>query len=58
MAFKEIIDLASNRAAFKPAEMMYVGHAYQRLSTFIDKVKAHLEQVEQQKNQINTVEGE
>jgi hypothetical protein len=37
-AMKSIIDVASSRGAFKPAEMMTVGQVYNKLSTFLDSV--------------------
>ena len=37
-AMKSIIDVASTRGAFKPAEMMMVGTVYNKLSTFLDAV--------------------
>lgn len=35
-AIKSIIDVASSRGAFKPNEMMAVGQAYNKLTTFLD----------------------
>jgi hypothetical protein len=37
-AMKSIIDIASSRGAFKPAEMMAVGQTYTKLTTFLDTV--------------------
>jgi hypothetical protein len=37
-AMKSIIDVASTRGAFKPAEMMMVGQVYMKLSNFLDAV--------------------
>jgi hypothetical protein len=37
-AMKLIIDVASSRGAFKPAEMTLVGQTYTKLSTFLDAV--------------------
>ncbi len=37
-AMKVIIDVASSRGAFKPAEMVLVGQTYNKLSTFLDTV--------------------
>jgi hypothetical protein len=37
-AMKSIIDVASTRGAFKPAEMMMVGQVYMKLSNFLDVV--------------------
>jgi hypothetical protein len=38
-AMKSIIDIASQRGAFKPTEMIVVGQTYNKLSTFLDSVK-------------------
>lgn len=35
-SFKSIIDVASARGAFKPSEMMVVGQAYNKLTTFLE----------------------
>jgi hypothetical protein len=37
-AMKMIIDIASQRGAFKPNEMMLVGQTYSKLSTFLEAV--------------------
>lgn len=37
-AMKLIIDVASSRGAFKPAEMTLVGQTYTKLSSFLDAV--------------------
>lgn len=37
-AMKSIIDVASSRGAFKPAEMMTVGQVYTKLSNFLESV--------------------
>lgn len=37
-ALKAIIDVASQRGAFKPNEMMTVGQVYTKLETFLDSV--------------------
>jgi uncharacterized protein YfkK (UPF0435 family) len=37
-ALKSIIDVASSRGAFKPNEMMAVGQAYSRLTSFLDTI--------------------
>jgi hypothetical protein len=37
-ALKNIIDVATQRGAFKAAEMEAVGKVYNRLSTFLDSV--------------------
>jgi hypothetical protein len=37
-AMKSIIDIASSRGAFKPAEMMAVGQTYAKLTAFLDTV--------------------
>ena len=38
---KNIIDLASSRAAFKPPEMAVVGQTYNRLVAFLEQVAKH-----------------
>ena len=38
-AMKSIIDVASSRGAFKPAEMMIVGQTYNKLMAFLDGAK-------------------
>lgn len=35
---KEIIDVASTRGAFRPKEMMAVGHVYAKLENFLEAV--------------------
>lgn len=37
-AIKAIIDVASQRGAFKPNEMMTVGQVYTKLETFLESV--------------------
>jgi hypothetical protein len=37
-AMKSIIDVASSRGAFKPAEMTAIGQVYTKLTTFLDAV--------------------
>jgi len=39
-AIKQIIDVASQRGAFKPNEMMVVGQTYTKLETFLSAVQA------------------
>lgn len=39
VAMRSIIDIASQRGAFKPAEMMVVGQTYNKISTFLEVVK-------------------
>lgn len=39
-ALKQIIDVASQRGAFKPSEMMTVGSTYNKLETFLSAVAA------------------
>lgn len=39
-AMKSIIDTASARGAFKPNEMMIVGQTYNKLTAFLESVKA------------------
>ena len=40
---KSIIDVASSRGAFKPAEMQMVGQTYNKLSAFLDAVAKQAE---------------
>ena len=42
-AMKSIIDVASSRGAFKPAEMKMVGQTYTKLSAFLDAVAKQAE---------------
>ena len=42
-AMKVIIDIASSRGAFKPAEMTVVGQTYTKLTTFLDTVAKQAE---------------
>lgn len=37
-AIKQIIDIASQRGAFKPTEMVAVGQTYAKLETFLNAV--------------------
>lgn len=39
-ALKQIIDVASQRGAFRPNEMVAVGQAYTKLDTFLNAVSA------------------
>lgn len=39
-ALKQIIDVASQRGAFKPSEMMVVGQTYNKLEAFLSAVAA------------------
>jgi len=39
-ALKQIIDVASQRGAFKPNEMMTVGQTYSKLEAFLNAVQA------------------
>lgn len=39
VAMKSIIDIASQRGAFKPNEMTVVGQTYTKLMTFLEAVK-------------------
>lgn len=39
VAMRSIIDIASQRGAFKPNEMMVVGQTYNKISTFLEIVK-------------------
>jgi hypothetical protein len=47
-ALKAIIDLASQRGAFKPNEMMAVGQTYTKLAAFLENIA---KQAEAQKSQ-------
>lgn len=51
-ALKQIIDVASQRGAFKPNEMMTVGATYNKLEAFLNVIAA------QQKAQQPEAEGE
>ena len=42
-AMKAIIDVASTRGAFKPAEMQMVGQTYNKLTAFLDAVAKQAE---------------
>jgi hypothetical protein len=42
-AMKSIIDVASSRGAFKPAEMQMVGQTYNKLTAFLDAVAKQAE---------------
>lgn len=46
-AMKAIIDIASSRGAFKPAEMAVVGQTYNKLTTFLDAVAKQAEGAKQ-----------
>lgn len=39
VAMRSIIDIASQRGAFKPNEMMVVGQTYNKISSFLETVK-------------------
>lgn len=39
-AIKQIIDVASQRGAFKPNEMVVVGQTYTKLETFLNAVQS------------------
>ena len=43
-ALKSIIDVASQRGAFKPNEMVAVGQTYQKLDTFLTAVASQQQQ--------------
>lgn len=43
-AIKQIIDVASQRGAFKPNEMVVVGTTYSKLETFLNAVAAQGQQ--------------
>lgn len=38
MALRSIIDLASQRGAFRPSEMVSIGQNYEKLNTFLNIV--------------------
>jgi hypothetical protein len=42
-AIKQIIDVASQRGAFKPNEMVVVGQTYAKLEAFLNAVKTQQE---------------
>tara|TARA_B110000503_G_scaffold68570_1_gene107050 strand:+ start:4932 stop:5168 length:237 start_codon:yes stop_codon:yes gene_type:complete len=42
-ALKQIIDVASQRGAFKPNEMVVVGQTYAKLEAFLNAVKTQQE---------------
>lgn len=42
-AMKVIIDIASSRGTFKPAEMKVVGQTYEKLTAFLDAVAKQAE---------------
>jgi hypothetical protein len=46
-AMKVIIDIASSRGAFKPAEMTVVGQTYTKLSSFLEQVAKQAEATKQ-----------
>lgn len=52
MSLKQIIDVASQRGAFQPKEMVVVGTAYSKLDAFLAAVQA------QQSAQQETAKGE
>ena len=39
VAMRSIIDIAGQRGAFKPSEMVVVGQTYNKISTFLEIVK-------------------
>ena len=47
-AIKQIIDVASQRGAFKPNEMVTVGQTYTKLETFLNAVAAQQQAQQQQ----------
>ena len=51
VAIKSIIDVASQRGAFKPNEMVVVGQTYNKLVAFLDTVN---KQQESQKEEVAT----
>lgn len=46
VAMKSIIDIASQRGTFKPNEMVVVGQTYNKLTTFLEAIKAQQAQQE------------
>lgn len=50
-AIKQIIDVASQRGAFKPNEMTVVGQTYTKLETFLNAVQTQQAQQAQQGNE-------
>ena len=46
-AIKQIIDVASERGAFKPNEMMVVGQTYAKLEMFLSAVAQQQQQQQQ-----------
>jgi translation initiation factor IF-2 len=46
-SIKQIIDVASQRGAFKPDEMVVVGTTYSKLSAFLSVVQAQQAQANQ-----------
>ena len=49
MALRSIIDLASQRGAFKPTEMVSVGQNYNKLNEFLEIVIAQQQREQQSK---------
>jgi len=47
-ALKQIIDVASQRGAFKPGEMAVVGTTYNRLEAFLGAIQSQQAQAESQ----------
>lgn len=43
---KDIIDVASTRGAFRPKEMMAVGHVYTKLENFLEAISNQQKQGE------------
>jgi len=50
-ALKTIIDVASQRGAFKPNEMVTVGQAYTKLENFLLAIQAQQAQAEGEKGE-------
>jgi len=46
-AIKQIIDVASQRGAFKPNEMMTVGQTYNKLEAFLNAVAVQKQEASQ-----------
>lgn len=56
-ALKAIIDVASQRGAFKPNEMAVVGTTYNKLEAFLNAVAAAQQQSTETEKQESTTEG-
>lgn len=54
MALRSIIDLASQRGAFKPKEMMSIGQTYSKLDEFLEIIIAQQRAQQAMQNEGNT----